>query len=115
MASGDIIQRGEMIDITLGGTVTKGDVFEGTGAIGVYMDSGVSGDTVPVFIGPGVVELTKETGVVFTQGDLLFWDAANNRLDKTVTNIFAGIAANDVASGVLLARVHLNMGSTLVA
>lgn len=103
-------QDGRTMQYVSSGGNSAGDVIEFTEAIGVVLDDIAAGAT-GTLIMLGVVELVKETGVVFTQGDMLYWDATNNRLDKTTSNIPAGIAWNDVASGVLLAEVSLNMGA----
>ncbi len=95
-------------DVLLSGSVVAGDVLELADSIQVYNESGDSGDRVPA-IWFGHVKLAKETGVAFTAGDQLYWDAANNRLDKTDTNIPAGKAAQDAASGADEAEVFLNL------
>lgn len=113
-ASGQKVNDGATALVTLSGTVSKGGVYEGTGAIGIYLEDGVSGDTVAIAL-QGEYTLTKETGVVFAVGDLLFWDATNNRLDKTATNLYAGIATEAAGTNDVLADVALNIGSTLLA
>ena len=92
--------------VTLGGTVVAGAVWEGADVVGVYQSAGVSGDIVAVAL-TGDYTLTKEAGVAFTQGDKLYWDATNDNLDKTNTNIPAGIASGAAASGDVLADVIL--------
>ena len=102
--------EGRTINVTLAGTVTVGDVLEGANGIGVYMESGVSGDVVAVLI-QGEITAAKETGVAFTALDQLYWDATSDKLDKTNTNIPAGLCTADAASGDTTARVLLNVGS----
>ena len=103
-------QDGRTMNYLSAGGVAAGVVIEFASSIGIVVDD-IAAGAVGVLLMLGVAELAKETGVVFTQGDALYWDAANNRLDKTNTNIPAGIAWNDVASGVLFAEVSLNAGA----
>lgn len=104
------VQDGVTINVVAGADVTAGTVLEGAAGIGVWTQDTLSGATGAVLI-EGVVELAKETGVVFTALDALFWDAVNDRLDKTGTNIPAGLAAAPAASGDTVARVKLNAGA----
>jgi len=92
------------------GDVSGGDVFEGANGIGVYADDALTGEQVSV-ITFAEVELTKETGVAFTFLQQLYWDATNDRLDATATNIPAGLASAPAASADTVARVFLNLGS----
>lgn len=104
------VQTGTTINVVAGGTITKGTVLEGAAGIGVWMQDVASGATGAVLI-DGVVELAKETGVAFTPLDLLYWDATNDRLDKTNTNIPAGLAAAPAGTNDTTARVKLNSGA----
>lgn len=95
----------------IGGTaVSGGDVFEGANSIFVWNDD-YAANGPGAYIWFGCVEIAKETGVAFTKGDQLYWDATNDNLDKTITNIPAGICAEDAASGATVAKVFLNLGS----
>jgi predicted RecA/RadA family phage recombinase len=100
------IENGASMTVTLAGTVSSGGVAELADCIGVYATDGVSGDQVTVHM-DGVHKLAKETGVAFTAGDMLYWDATNDNLDKTDTNIPAGICWADAASGDTTALVHI--------
>jgi predicted RecA/RadA family phage recombinase len=95
------------------GGVTAGAVYEGTGAIGVWLDTVAEGVSAPLAL-TGEFTLAKETGAAHAVGDLLFWDASNDRLDKTATNIFAGICTVAADSNATSVRVSLNIGSTLI-
>lgn len=53
-----ITQEGNLIDVTLSGTVTKGTIALLDDIAGVYAKSGVSGETVPVALA-GVFTLAK--------------------------------------------------------
>ena len=108
--AGNHVQRGDVIDYTLTGTVAAGGVIEFADSIGVALVGGVSGDVVAVALGE-VFELAKETGVAFAVGDFLYWDASNDNLDKTGTNIPAGLCVEAAASGATTAKVLLNRGA----
>lgn len=96
--------------ITAGGTVSAGDIYEGANGIGVYSTDAVSGDQVAVIVG-GIVEIAKATGTAYTLLDQLYWDTTANNLTKTNTDVPAGLAMLDAASGATTARILLNVGS----
>jgi predicted RecA/RadA family phage recombinase len=108
----EAIIRGDVrtISLTAAGTLTAKTVREMVDCIGVYMANAVAGQRVAVAIAEGPVELDKETGVVFAVGDKLYWDATNDRLDKTATNIPAGVAANAADTNATRAEVWLVPG-----
>jgi len=95
--------------ITAAATITAKTVAELADSIGIYLASVVSGEDVAVML-MGKVELDKETGVAFAVGDMLYWDATNDRLDKTNTNIPAGICTLAAASAATRAEVMLIPG-----
>jgi predicted RecA/RadA family phage recombinase len=99
-------------------TVGGSDVTMGTAAAVQELANGIfiwndnyKANQPGAYIYFGAVRLAKETGVAFTKGDQLYWDATNNNLDKTNTNIPAGMAAEDALSGDTTAVVFLNLGS----
>lgn len=104
------IQPGDVWDHVAAADIANGEVVEFADSIGVALKAIANGATGPVAV-QGVFELAKETGVAFAQGDFLYWDASNNRLDKTGTNIPAGLAAAAAGSAATTARVALNIGA----
>lgn len=98
----------EILKATLSGTVTAGDFFDlATAGVGIYADSGVSGDDVAFYIG-GQYRITAETGVAWTAGDILYLAADNTTFTKTVgTNQIAGRAVRDKASASAVGYVKL--------
>lgn len=98
-----------VINHLAGAAKTSGLVEEMVDCIGVWLDDVANGDYGPMLI-MGEVTLAKETGVAFAVGDKLYWDATNDNLDKTKTNIPAGICTLAAASGDTTARVFLNPG-----
>ncbi len=103
------IQDGDILNVTAGAAKTSNDVEEFGACIGVWLADTANGSVGSVQI-TGVFELAKETGVAFAVGDKLYWDATNDNLDKTDTNIPAGVAAAVAASGATVAQVLLNPG-----
>lgn len=107
----NIAHKGPFItaQIAAPAAVTAGQANEGAAGVGFYSQAAASGEQVTVIVG-GQVKVAKETGVAFTFMDMLYWDATNNRLDKTNTNIPAGLCMADAASGDTDAIVLLGSG-----
>lgn len=108
MANGHI-REGKTLPYTngTGSAIAAGTVIEMGAMIGVALGDIANGATGMIAVDE-VWELSKETGVAFTIGDQLYWDADNNRLDKTNTNIPCGKAAANAASDATTAQVLLN-------
>jgi predicted RecA/RadA family phage recombinase len=51
-----------------------------------------------VYVGGGVIELTKDAPLVITQGDQLFWNVVGQKVTKTSTDLHLGTAFADGAS-----------------
>ncbi len=84
VVSGDVVVVGAMVCVALG-DIAIGDAGELA--------------TEEVFL------VAKEAPLVIAQGDIVYWDAVNNRIDKTNTNVLAGkafAAAADAATTVLV-------------
>lgn len=106
-----MIQDGKTVDFTSLGAVALGEVLEFANSIGIALAAATgSGQVIPVAM-EGVWELAKETGVAFTVGQKLYWDATNNRVDATNTNIPCGLAWRGQASGDTLCWVKINAGA----
>lgn len=101
----------EAIEFIAPGARTSNQVEELPNCIGVWAEDVASGATGMMYM-RGRFKLAKETGVAFAVGDKLFWDATNDRLDKTNTNIAAGLCAKAAASGDTTAEVLINIGPT---
>lgn len=54
-----------------------------------------------------VFEVAKEAPLVIDQGDIVYWDDTNNRIDKTNTNVLAGKAFAGAASAATTVLVKL--------
>ena len=103
------VSDGNSIRHIAGAAITSGEVIEYADCVGVAAAAAAIGATVTVHV-EGEFTLAKETGVAFTVGDKLYWDATNNNLDKTDTNIPAGICTEAAASGATTAKVKLVPG-----
>lgn len=76
---------GSVYDYTAGGTITSGSPVLIGERLGIALISGDTGDVIPVQV-EGVFEITKRTHAstaAFGQGDKVYWDAGNSRVDNT--------------------------------
>lgn len=106
-----MINDGLTVDFVTAGAVALGEVLEFANSIGIAMAAAAgAGVTIPVAM-EGVWELAKETGVAFTVGQKLYYDATNNRVDATNTNIPCGLAWRAQASGDTVCWVKINTGA----
>lgn len=76
------VQKGDVIDYTLSGTVSSGAVVELSHTLGVALESGVSGDVISVAI-EGVFQLPKVSAAVFAVGEKLIWDTSSGAFDDS--------------------------------
>lgn len=105
------IQDGKTLDFVTAGVVAADAVVAFTHSIGIALAPATgAGQTIPVAM-EGVVELPKETGVVFAPGQKLYWDVANSRVDATNTNVPCGICWRAQLSGDTVCLVKLNAGA----
>lgn len=110
MAKGTSIQEGETIDYTNSGASAIGykDVVPLTTRIGIAGENIAVGATGSLQV-EGVWELPAITGTAFAVGDQLYWDAANNVLNKTLAgNTPAGWATEPKAAAAATARVKIH-------
>lgn len=105
------IQDGATGTFTSAGVVANDEVLEFASSIGIALNAATgAGQAVEVAM-EGVFELPKETGVAFTFGQKLYWDATNNRVDATNTNIPCGLAWRAQAAGDTTCLVKINAGA----
>jgi len=102
------IRPGKTMPYTAGSDITMGTVIEFADMIGIALADIANGATGELAI-TEVWELTKETGVTISQGDQVYWDADNNRVDKTNTNIPCGKAWAGAAENATKVQVLLNV------
>jgi predicted RecA/RadA family phage recombinase len=107
-------QAGDVVTITAGGTVTVGTIYAGDSRAGVYLNSGVNGDTVPVAV-EGVFTMTTATTAGATKKFALFDKVYSTSagvlttIATTAGNVPLGIALNTTtsAAGAQSCRVKL--------
>jgi len=68
-------------------------------------DSAANADNVFIFAGP--VEFDKEAGLAINAGDVVYWDDTAKEIDKTNTNVKAGICKEAAAAGDATVLVEL--------
>lgn len=90
-----------------GSAISKGAVIELAAMIGVALGDIANGATGMLAIDE-VWTLAKESGVTITAGDQLYWDATNDNVDKTNTNIPCGKAYAAAGSTATTVQVLLN-------
>jgi predicted RecA/RadA family phage recombinase len=101
---------GETVNWTTTGAVALGDVIELPAMIGIALAAATgSGEVIPLAV-VGVWQLTKETGIAIAIGDKVYWDATNDRVDKTNTNIPCGMAMSAQGSADTTVEVAINFG-----
>lgn len=106
-------QKGDVINVTLAGTVTADDVdVIGTGLLGVALASGVSGDVIAYGI-RGVYYLPKVSGAVIAQGEQVYWDVSAGAVDDDAAtpatgDFLCGYAFEAAGSGVTTIAVAIN-------
>lgn len=103
------IQKGDVLDITLGATVSSGDLILVGSLVGVCASDGVSGDVIAVYF-EGVFEVAKLGTDAPAAGTKLYFDEANNRVTVTPGAgplPFAGYAAEAAANGDATVKIKL--------
>lgn len=111
----DWVQKGEKLDFTASTALSAGDIVEVDGRVGVAETDIASGavGTVRVY---GVHSITKGSGVTFSVGDDVYWDASaetavNTSLTLDGADLFLGTCVSAAASGDDEVRVALNTRS----
>ncbi len=99
---------GNVIEVTAPvGGITSGQLVKQGVLVGVASCTAVEGEKVAVQIS-GVYEVAKEASVVVTQGDALYFVAANGNLNKTASgNTLTGYAYEDAAGADTTVKVIL--------
>jgi predicted RecA/RadA family phage recombinase len=99
MAEATMYAEGGVIDYTPGGALAAGEVVPFTGFVGISKRATAAGELTALAI-QGVFKVTKQTGVAWTRGDVIYWDNAANQANKTAGgNTRMGVTTQDAASG----------------
>ena len=106
----NILDDGEQIDVTAGGTVTSGQLLVTGVMFGVALISGVSGDRIPIATGVrATLPKMNAASNSFAVGGNVYWDATNAVVTQSATsNLRIGVATVAAANTDATATVRLN-------
>lgn len=109
MAKAVFVQKGENIDYTAASDIGYMEVVPLTSCIGVALEEIASGATGTVSL-TGVYELPAAadlgTGISINVGDAVYWNTANENIDKDATGVPAGIAVTDKTGTSVRVKLH---------
>lgn len=102
------IQEGNVLPHTPAAAIVSGAVVVIGKRIAIALGDIAVGETGSITT-EGVFTISKLSTDAVDQGDLLYWDAANNRLTTTAAdNTAAGFAAAPVGAGVSTISIKIN-------
>ena len=108
MPQATFIQEGKYIDHTPVGALASGDVVVQGDLVGVTLRPIAAGELGSLAV-DGVFDFTKNTGVAFTVGTILYWDDTNNVVTTTSAgNKQIGKVVRAAGTTDTLARVRLS-------
>lgn len=113
------VQNGKVVPLTAPRQLSSGDGCLVGSVFGVAT-SDVANGAVGEFLTEGVVTLPKTSAQAWAQGDQIYWDDTNHRLDNTnvgrVVGAATSVAANPSATGAIkLAETVLHPQGVFVA
>lgn len=100
-------QYGDVMPVTLSGTVTANSVVVVGETLGVALEGGSSGDTIQVAL-EGVFTCPKVSGAVIAAGESLVWDVSAGAFDDNL----ATPAKGDVSGPTAIAFKAAGNGAT---
>lgn len=86
--------------------VEAGDVIVSNGQVLVAVNA-AEADAENIYVFRGPVEFPKDNTVAMAAGDVVYFDAVNNNIDKTNTNTKAGIVTEAAAQTATVVLVEL--------
>lgn len=108
MPQATFIQEGKYIDHTPVGALASGDVVVQGDLVGVTLRPIAAGELGSLAV-DGVFDFTKNTGVAYTVGTILYWDDTNNVVTTTSAgNKQIGKVVRAAGTTDTLARVRLS-------
>ena len=108
MPQATFIQDGKFIDHTPTGALASGDVVVQGDLVGVAVRPLAANELGSLMV-DGIFDFTKNTGVAYTVGTILYWDDTNNVVTTTATgNKQIGKAARAAASADTTVRVRIS-------
>lgn len=102
-------QEGQVINYTTVGAVVSGAVVAIGRWLGIVVNDIAALGTGPLRI-RGVCTVTKDGTYAWTQGQDIYYDAANTRFTSANTGVHAGIAAAAAGASATSGDLHLNEG-----
>jgi predicted RecA/RadA family phage recombinase len=84
MPQATFVQDGKYIDHTPGSALASGDVVVQVDLVGVVLRPLAAGELGALAV-DGIFDFTKNTGVAYTVGTILYWDDTNNVVTTTAT------------------------------
>lgn len=113
MAEAIYKSESEIIDYTPGSAVASGQVVVVNGRCFVAHEP-IAANALGSLYASGLFDLTKQSGVTFSAGDVVYWDDTNNYANATSSNTLFGVAIAAAASGDATVRcVLLNLVNPL--
>ena len=108
MPQATYVQEGELVDYTPSSAVAAGDVVVQGDLVGVVVRPLAASENGSLLVW-GTFDFTKNTGVAYTVGTILYWDDTNNVVTTTATgNKSIGKVVRAAASGDTTVRVRLS-------
>ena len=108
MPQATFIQEGHYIDHTPVSALASGDVVVQGDLVGVTVRPLAAGEVGSIAV-DGVFDFTKNTGVAFTVGTILYWDDTNNVVTTTsAVNKSIGKVVRAAASADTTVRMRLS-------
>lgn len=107
------LQDYELLPFTAGADLTAGTFVEVGSIVGVVAEDVLNGAEGLLIVGTPAAGMlvTKATSLAITLGDVLYYDATNNRVNKTNTNPFFGHATAAAASDATTVKAVFTMGA----
>lgn len=106
------VQDYEIIPFTAGADLTAGTFVEVGSIVGVVVEDVLNGADGLLIVGTPAqgMLVTKATSLSISAGDILYYDATNNRVNKTNTNPFFGFATAAAASDATTVKAMFQHG-----
>lgn len=106
------LQDYDLLPFTAGADYSAGDFVEIGSIRGVVVEDVLSGAEGIAIVGTPACGMlvNKDDSLAVTLGDILYYDATNDEVDKTNTNAFFGYAVAAAADVATTVRAHFTLG-----
>ena len=102
------IGSGDIVEVTLAGTVASGAPVQIGQMFGLAMEAGVSGDVIAIARVGVFDQVPKNNTEAFTDGQLVYWDGTELRNASATGRLIVGLAVGAAASAAATATVYLD-------